>query len=100
MSTTLNDYALNADVRCSVVFVNNAGAEADPTTVTFFLHDSEGEVTELIYLTDVELVRTAAGRYYVVVDANKPGRWTYRFESTGAVKAADEKSFTVRRSVF
>lgn len=96
----MNTYALGADVRCSVIFKNNAGTEADPTTVTFRVRDPEGEASEFVYVSDVEVVKSATGRYYVIVDANKHGTWTYRFESTGAVKAADEEQFTVSRSVF
>lgn len=96
----MNEYALGTDVVCSVIFENNLGAEADPTTVTFRLRDPEGESTAFVYNDDAQVVRTAAGRFYVIVDASKPGTWIYRFESTGAVKAADEESFKVLESAF
>lgn len=94
------DYALGADVRCSVIFKDNAGTEADPSAVFFTVRDPEGVVTPYEYGTDVELVRSAAGRFYVIVDANKFGTWTYRFYSTGTGKAADEETFTVAPSAF
>ena len=96
----MNEYALQTAVRCDVTFRNLAGNVADPTTVTFYVHDSEGEETDYLYGVDPEIVRVSTGIYYVLVDANKPGTWTYRFNGTGAVKAADEEQFRVLRSVF
>lgn len=100
MSTTVNEYPFGSQVRCSVVFVNEDGDEDDPTTVTFRLRDPEGEPTVYVYGDDVEVVRTAAGRFYVLVNGDKTRTWTYRFEGTGAVVAADEKRFTVAETAF
>lgn len=94
------DYQLGAQVRCSAIFVNADGDEDDPTAVTFYQRDPEGVTTEYIYDTDPEVVRTAAGRYYVLVTASMSRTWTYRFEGTGDVVAADETTFTVAPSVF
>lgn len=100
MSTTANEYPFGSEVKCSVIFKNSAGVETDPTTVTFMVRDPEGTPTAYIYGTDVEVVRTAAGRFYVLVDGNMTRTWVYRFEGTGAVKAADEKTFLIAESVF
>lgn len=94
------DYQLGAQVRCSAVFVNSGGTEDDPSAILFRQRDPEGEVTPFVYGDDVELVRSATGRFYVLVDVDKPGTWTYRFEGTGDVTAADETTFTVAPSAF
>ncbi|HKX83400.1 MAG TPA: hypothetical protein VJL58_04195 [Pyrinomonadaceae bacterium] len=100
MSTTPNEYPFGTQVRCSVVFRNAAGDEADPTTVTFRVRDPEGTTIVYVYNTDPELVRSAAGRFYVLVTADNTRTWIYRFEGTGAVVAADEKTFHVEESAF
>lgn len=94
------DYALGSQVRCSAIFVNSDGEETDPSAVLFQQRDPEGVVTPYVFGSDVELVRSAEGRFYVLVDADNPGTWTYRFEGTGDVTAADEMTFTVAPSAF
>lgn len=94
------DYDVGDDVRCSVTFLNEDGDEANPTTVTFRIRDPEGEVTPYVFDTDPEVVNSAPGRFYVIVDATKPGTWTQHWFSTGEGKAAKFGTFTVAPPAF
>jgi len=54
----------------------------------------------LIYGVDVAVTYEAAGSYYVDFVPNRAGQWRYRWESSGAVTAAAEGVFQVKRSSF
>lgn len=94
------EYIIGNVVRCSTQFTNLAGTAIDPTTVAFSFRTPSGSTTNYTYGVDGALVRTGTGAYYVDVDANAEGMWSYRFSSTGTGKAADEGSFAVVDSVF
>lgn len=89
------------ELRIAVNFQNDSAADIDPDTVTFKLCDPYGEITTYVYLTDAELAKTSTGDYYVDVTPELPGRWTYRWQTTGTgKKIAQEGEFIVRTSVF
>lgn len=94
----MNAYKVGASVRCSAVFTNDLGAAVDPSTVTFRLRTPAGTVTSYAYGTDAQLVKDATGNYHVDLSASQAGRWTYRFEGTGAAPSADEAQFAVESS--
>lgn len=89
-------------VRCSAEFRDPLDDDAlvDPATVRFKFETPAGVETTYVYGTDAQLVKESTGVYYVELNANAAGRWTYRFESTGGFQTAGEESFTVRASVF
>lgn len=93
-------YELGDLVRVTGTFTNEAGDLVDPTVVNFAYIDPAGTRTDLVYGTDVEVVKSAVGVYYVDVDADQVGRWRYRFWSTGSGQAANESYFVVRPSEF
>jgi hypothetical protein len=73
------------------------GAVIDPTTVSVSVLDPDRKLTTYVYVTDVEVVKDATGSYYLRINANKAGRWYYRWFSTGTGQAAGERSFTVKK---
>lgn len=67
----------------------------DPTAV-FCKYKTPGQpTTTLVYGTDAALVKSAVGKYYVDIDAQIPGRWYYKFYSTGTYQGAKEGSFDI-----
>ena len=96
----MNQYQRGDLVRCTASFATSAGVATDPTAVRFQVRDPANVTTEYVYGTDAELVRSAAGAYYVDVNANQAGTWRYRFYSTGTGQAADEGAFRIKDSWF
>lgn len=86
-------------VTVSVYFTNTVtGAAVDPTTVTLTYTDPDGTEVEYIYLTDVELVKDAVGRYHVNIDSTgqPTGVYTYQWEGTGDGQALEPGQFRVK----
>lgn len=93
MATT---YDLGDLVRITGTFTTAAGVATDPTAVLCTYTDPSGDATTLTYGTDVALVKSSTGVYYVDVNADEQGVWEYRFYATGTGQAADEGSFIVQ----
>lgn len=97
----MTSYFKGQGVRCYGSFAAEDGTTlTDPTTITFKVKNPAGSTTTYVYGTDAQLVKIGTGRYRVDVTANAAGLWTYRFEGTGAVVAADEQTFTVNGGAF
>ncbi len=96
----MNSYDLGDQVRLSAAFTDADGAAVDPTVVTVKYSDPTGSVTDLDYGVDLAVTRTTTGAYYVDFVPHTAGTWRYRWESSGAVTAAAEGEFQVRRSSF
>lgn len=73
-----------------------AGTPTDPTTVTLRIEDRDGNVSAYAYPAAVSKV--SVGRYRYDYVPAKTGRFTYRWEGTGAAQAAAEGTFYVRPS--
>lgn len=95
---TISVYQKGDLARITGNFKNAAGADADPTTVTFKYTNPAGTITTLIYLTDAALVKDSTGNYHVDVSINAAGMWYYRWQGTGAVETAQEGEFCVEPS--
>ena len=93
----MNVYAKDSLVRVSSEFTVS-GTDTDPTVVKAMYKDPNNLVTTLTYGTDAALVKDATGKYHVDIAATIAGNWWYRFESTGAVVAANESEFVVSLS--
>ena len=93
-------YELGDLVRVQGTFTNSAGTNIDPSVVRAQYKNPIGTITTLVYGTDVELVRSALGIFYVDIDANLSGRWHYRIHSTGTGQGAAEGEFVVKESQF
>ncbi len=91
----------NSTVRIPVNFQDADGADVDPDTITFKLYSPDAEISTYVYGTDDEVFRTSVGDYYIDVTPDLPGRWHFRWESTGAnLATAVEGQFVVQVSRF
>lgn len=81
-------YDLGNVVRSIATFGDAAGGALDPTTVTFRMRSPTGTLTTYVYGINAELVRMATGLYRVDLSLSEPGRWSYRWLSTGTGQAA------------
>ena len=95
-----NEYDKGDLIRVTGTFTTAAGAAINPDVVRFIVRSPLGVETSYLYGTDVELVRSATGIYYVDVSADVEGTWYYRYYSTGSGQAAGEGSFTVAFGAF
>lgn len=96
----MNGYVLGNLVRVSVTFVNSVGAAVDPATVKLQVCPPAGATTTYTYGADAAVVKAATGSYYLDVDANTIGEWSFRWYSIGSGQAAAESGFVVQPSVF
>lgn len=79
---------------------NNTKVFFDPTGVTVSVKNPDGTVTDYVYGTDSEVVKSTTGKYYMDVECDMAGRWLYRFVGTGARQTAEETHFNVLESEF
>jgi hypothetical protein len=89
-------YQVGDVVRLRAAFTDLSGVPADPTAVTVKIRNPAGTVTTPAAVNDA----TAVGAFYYDLAVTSSGTWTYRFEGTGAVTAADEATIYVERSAF
>ncbi len=94
----MNTYDIGDVARLSSAFTA-AGVATDPTTTTLTVKTPAGVETSYTYAL-AELTKSSAGVFYRDLDCAEAGTWHYRFAGTGAVKAAGEAFFVVRRSQF
>lgn len=82
-------------------FRDAAEALFNPTVVKISITTPAGDTTEYVYGTNVELIRSSTGIYYINVNTtDKPGRWRYRWWSTGTGQASSSnKIFDVVANV-
>lgn len=98
----MRSYDIGDKVRLGVTFTDEDGIATDPTAITALIRRPNETVTTLVYLTDLALARDSAGAYHVdvtIADGDE-GLWWYRFQGTGTLVSAVERSFFVRASVF
>ena len=94
--SAMNSYFLGALVRVTGTFTDANLVAVDPTIVRFkYRKPGSATTVTLVYLTDASLVRTGAGVYYVDLDADTAGNWSYRWEGTGTYQCATENQFNV-----
>jgi hypothetical protein len=92
-------YDIGDTVRLSAAFANIAGTATDPTTVT--LRVTSRSLTTVYTYAAGQITRASAGNYYYdLAITSDHGRWSYRWEATGAVATAEEGELYVRRSRF
>ena len=71
-------YTQGSTVRIAIKFTSTAGADADPTTVTFkYKAPGRGWIV-LTYPTDAALVKDSTGDYHVDITADHKGVWYYQ----------------------
>ncbi len=93
-------YDIGDLIRLSVTFENLSNALVDPTSVVLKIKLPSGSISTLTYPADAAIERASEGVYQSDVEITEAGTWSYRFQGTGAVKAAVESYFYVRTSSF
>lgn len=91
-------YIVGDRVRVTGELDDSGGTNSDPSAVTVSVRAPDGSQQSYVYGTDVEVVRTGTGVYYLDVDVTQSGRYVVRFASTGTGKAAEEVTFFVAPS--
>ena len=97
----MNVYQVGDLVRISAAFTNEAGAAADPTTVSLLvkLRYVIG-ATATTYTYPATVTKDSTGNYHVDFAPTTEGIWDYRWIGTGVVTAACEGAFNVPNSEF
>jgi hypothetical protein len=86
-------------VRVLAHFKNPAtGVFINPATVKFKIKDPTGTASEYEFNVGLEITQESTGKFYVDINADKPGFWYYRFWSEGSGIAAYQGVFRVRTS--
>lgn len=75
-------------------FTNDAGALADPTTVTLRWRVAGGTETAWVFGVDSQVVRDSIGLYHADIPVVAVGLHYFRWEGTGTVVAAEEGTFS------
>lgn len=71
-------------------------AVTDPTMVVLKVKKSDATLITYIYGMDAALVKDSQGVYHCDIEPDVPGRWTFQWKGTGAVKTMEESHFQVR----
>lgn len=87
-------------VKFTANFSTDADVAADPTGVVFKFKRPDKTVTVWTYGVDAQITRDTVGAYHAEVAIDQPGDWTYRWEGTGALQAAEEMTFIARATAF
>lgn len=92
-------YNLGDKVRVTGTIEQTDGTNIDPTQVYGWYRDPDDTLTTYHYGVGSQLVRSAAGVYYMDIDTDTAGIWYYGFYSTGTGKAASsDGTLTVETS--
>lgn len=92
----MNTYYKGALVQVDFQFYDASDVLVDPATVVFVWKiGRNGPETTYTYGTNGELVRTAAGTYYVRISADTTGVYYTRQTGSGNGQAAQERAFEV-----
>lgn len=94
-----NSYDKGDKVRLKATFRNDAGALADPTTVTCRVLAPDGTKTAYTY-AGAQVIKDAVGSYHLDLSLIVSGVWQYRWEGTGMVETAEESWLSVRGTAF
>ncbi len=94
-----SDFIVGQGLRLTGQFRDDAGRLTDPTTVYLRVKTPDGVIVTYVYLTDVALVRASTGVYYVDLDLEQDGCWSYTWGSTGAIQDVVDGTFSVRAPV-
>lgn len=92
-----NTHDIGDLVKITAAFADTDGAAVDPTAVTCYYKDPSGNISELVYGVDTDVVKSDTGSYYTTIAVDESGSWYYRWKGTGAVIAAAEDWFSVRQ---
>ena len=86
-----NSYVKGQQIKCTGFFQNvDSGAYVDPATVTFRTKDPSGNISAHVYGVDVNVTRTATGKYRYDLTIDEAGDWWLRWDSGGTHVGAQE----------
>ncbi len=92
---------VGTSLRLRIAFRDENGVLIDPDTVTFETYSPCGSRRTYVYETDAEVTQIATGRYAADIVPEEPGRWRFRWLSTGEGEAiAEEGDFLIQDSPF
>lgn len=92
---------VNSPLQLKINLQTAEGVDVDPTTVSLDLRSPSGIETSYVYLTDDEIQKDTTGDYICDVTPDEPGRWVYRWRTTGTGTALREfGDFLVQYSPF
>jgi hypothetical protein len=94
----MTTYDIGDTVRLSAAFANIAGTATDPTTVT--LRVTSRSAVNVYTYAGAHITKASTGNFYYDLALTTHGKWSYRWEATGAVATAEEGELYVRRSRF
>jgi hypothetical protein len=93
------NYTKGQLVHCSAEFkayINSVLTYVDPDVVYFKFKRPGANTVTYTYGVDVQLVKSATGKYYVDLDTSSyTGIWYYKFYSTGQYQSAQQDEFIV-----
>ncbi len=90
-------YDSGDSIRLSAIFTDTAFVTGDPTTVLFAWRTPAGTTGTAQYGVGTAIVRQATGVYTFDTAVGQAGSFWYRWQATGTLVAAEEKSFTIRQ---
>lgn len=93
---------VNGTRRLWANMTNEDDLDVDPSgSITFYLMSPRGEVTSYVYDVDAEIVKESTGDYWIDIQFTEPGRWYYKWQTTGLTTAqVEEGSVLVSASPF
>lgn len=95
---TVNAYHLDQLVRVTATLTVD-GVATDPTALTLRVKDPTGATTTYTLTSTPALVKDSVGNYHYDLAAILTGLWSYHWESTGTVQAADDQQFYVEAAL-
>ena len=90
-----NVYQNGDKVRIFGTFQSTGGTALDPTVVRARYQPPGSTTVTRTYSGTTHVVRTGTGQFYLDIPVNVRGVWRYRWDSSGAGKAASEAQFIV-----
>lgn len=90
----VNEYDIGDVVRLTGAFSQSSVA-VDPTAVSMIVRRPDGIKTTYVYGTDLALVKSATGTYYLDYTPVMAGQHWYRWVTTGTGASAGEERFVV-----
>lgn len=94
--SNLTEWDIGDAVRLTNTFLQG-DTPTDPATVSLTVTDPSGTATTYTYGA-AQITKDSTGVYHKDVSVNAAGEWQYRFFGTGAVEAAAQGRFAVRRT--
>jgi hypothetical protein len=88
----MGSYDIGDGIKLTAHFTNDAGADANPTTVTCTVLLPDDSLDEATVTGP-----SPTGYYQAIITAEQNGKHFYRWAGTGAIVAAQEGRFTVRK---